>query len=46
MAFKKVEHFEKINRSKMVLKEAHKRTRTGAWKTATYTKGHGKHYKH
>ncbi len=46
MAFRKVEKFEKINRSKLILKDSFKRTRTGAFKTKSYVKAHGKMHKH
>ncbi len=40
----KVQRFDKINKSK--LKNGHKRTRTGAYKSKTRTRGHSKMHKH
>lgn len=41
----KIERFDKINRSKLTIREAVKRTRTGAYRSRI-KRAHGKHYKH
>jgi hypothetical protein len=40
----KAERFDKANKSK--IKDGHKRTRTGAFKTKCRTRSHSNHHKH
>ena len=42
----KVQKFDRINKSKITLKNSYKRTRTGAYKTSNRVKGHSKQHKH
>jgi hypothetical protein len=42
----KVERFDRINRSNLTLRDAYRRTRTGAYRSRNRVRGHSNHFSH